>query len=145
MLEVNFRYRPVAKKTRGISSLRGIQKPDELDDLMLVSIVSQIGKCLRIMGGRMPFAPTKMDYFQCNLILKILIQTNIYRKYSSRVPNSSTKNNWHPRGMPYPNTKTTYLAHFSLPTLRNWLFTKMNFHHPGFIFFLMICCRKRKV
>ena len=32
----------------------------ELDDLILVSIVPQIGKCTCIMGGRMQFAPTNV-------------------------------------------------------------------------------------
>ena len=44
-----FTLNPVGEKTRSIASLQGAKKPDELDDLMLGSIVSQIGKCICIM------------------------------------------------------------------------------------------------
>ena len=50
---MNITLKPDGEKTRSIPSLQGIQKPDELDDLILVSIVSQIGKCICIMGGFM--------------------------------------------------------------------------------------------
>jgi len=55
---VNITLKPIGEKTRCFASLQGIQKPDELDDLMLVSIFTQIGKCICIMGERMQFAPT---------------------------------------------------------------------------------------
>ena len=59
---MNITLKPIGEKTRSIASLQGIQKPDELDDLMLVSIVPQIGKCISTMGGRMQFAPTITGY-----------------------------------------------------------------------------------
>ena len=78
---------PRRREDVSIASLLGIQKPDETDDLVQVSIVSQIGKCICIMGGRMPFAHTKMDYFQCDPNLKILIQgylrENILPEYTT--------------------------------------------------------------
>jgi len=55
---VNITLKPIGEKTRSIASLKGIHKPDELDDLMLVSSVPQIGKCICVMGGPMPFDPT---------------------------------------------------------------------------------------
>ena len=58
---MNITLKPIGEKTRCFASLQGAKKPDELDDLMLVSIVPQIGKFICIMGGRMHFGPTNVN------------------------------------------------------------------------------------
>ena len=88
---MNITLEPVGEKTRSIASQKGAKKPDELDDLMLGSIVSQIGKCICIMGGRMPFAPTNVILRCTNTsvilkILKILIQNEIIGDIPKKPP-----------------------------------------------------------
>jgi hypothetical protein len=62
LIKGNKTWNPVGEKTRSIASLRG-------------KIVTIIGKCAGIMGGRIQFAPTIILNFKTktfSLILKIL-------------------------------------------------------------------------
>ena len=62
-----FTLKPVWEKTRSIASLQG-------------KMVTTIGKCTGIMGGRMPFAPTIMEYYHVDPDSEHLISGNITLK-----------------------------------------------------------------
>ena len=72
-----------------IASLQVIKNPDELDSLMLGSIVSQIRESICIMKERMPFDHTIMVYYHATIMKATLPKSPlnpIFAETKAKIP-----------------------------------------------------------